>query len=219
MVVGMSATKPKPTAIDLFCGAGGLTMGLKQAGMAVIGAVDIEDLAVETYTINHPEVTIWKQDITTIDPSDMMRKLNLKAGELDLLAGCPPCQGFSSIRTLNKGKRIRDCRNDLVFAMLSFAKCMRPKTFMMENVPALAKNWRIRTAIKELKALGYSVKMDVLDAAKYGVPQRRRRMILIASRIGPIEFADEDICLRNVRDAIGQFPPSGKSGDDLHDIP
>ena len=91
----------KPTAIDLFCGCGGLTLGLKQAGFNVIGAVDVEPLAVETYKVNHPEVHVWGKDICSLSVRSVKRKLGLKKGELDLLAGCPPCQGFSTMRTLN----------------------------------------------------------------------------------------------------------------------
>ena len=93
--------KRKPKAIDLFCGCGGLTLGLKQAGFEVIGAVDNDSLAVETYKANHPEVYVWEEDICALTTLKAKRKLGIKKGELDLLAGCPPCQGFSTMRTLN----------------------------------------------------------------------------------------------------------------------
>jgi len=86
--------KKKPKAIDLFCGCGGLTLGLKKAGFHVIGAVDNDNLAVKTYKANHPEVHVWWRDIKTLTVGWVKRKLQLKKGELDLLAGCPPCQGF-----------------------------------------------------------------------------------------------------------------------------
>ena len=85
----------KPKAMDLFCGCGGLTLGLKQAGFDVIGAIDNNELAVETYKANHPEVVVWEKDIKELTIDDVRQTLGIKKGELDLLAGCPPCQGFS----------------------------------------------------------------------------------------------------------------------------
>ncbi|EGT3624766.1 DNA cytosine methyltransferase, partial [Morganella morganii] len=89
-------------AIDFFCGAGGVTCGLKQAGFSVVAGIEIEDIAAKTYQLNHPEHILLKQDIKKIDPVELMHSLNLKEGSLDLIAGCPPCQGFSSHRTRNK---------------------------------------------------------------------------------------------------------------------
>ena len=91
----------KPIAIDLFSGCGGLTLGLKQAGFRVIGAVEMDPLAVESYKVNHRRVRVWEKDIGEISVAEVMRKLGLRRGELDLLAGCPPCQGFSTMTTLN----------------------------------------------------------------------------------------------------------------------
>jgi DNA (cytosine-5)-methyltransferase 1 len=88
-------------AIDLFCGPGGLTQGLKQAGFEVVGGVEQELIACETYSRNHPETRLWREDIRELDPSQVREDLGLKPGELDVLAGCPPCQGFSSLRTRN----------------------------------------------------------------------------------------------------------------------
>lgn len=104
----------RPKAIDLFCGCGGLTLGLKQAGFDVVGAVEIDQLAVEAYHANHPEVQVWEEDIQGLPVAKVKRKLKLKKGELELLAGCPPCQGFSTMRTLNGGYEIYDERNDLI---------------------------------------------------------------------------------------------------------
>ena len=91
----------KPTAIDLFAGCGGLTCGLKFAGFRVVGAVEIADLPSETYQLNHPRVDLKQVDIRKLDPTAWMKELGLKRGELDLMAGCPPCQGFSTLRTNN----------------------------------------------------------------------------------------------------------------------
>src|SRR5690625_273078 len=130
------------TAVDLFCGAGGLTVGLNDAGFDVLAGVEINAVAAETYSLNHPEHKLYKQDICEISPETMLADLGLKKGELDLLAGCPPCQGFSTHRTRNKGVSVEDERNDLVFEFVRFVEGMLPKTIMMENVPGLYKDRR-----------------------------------------------------------------------------
>ena len=124
----------KPKAIDLFSGCGGLTLGLTQAGFRVVGAVEIDPLAVETYKANHNHVVIWEKDISKISAAEVMRRLKIQRGQLDLLAGCPPCQGFSTMTTLN-GRIGQDKQNDLVFEFLRFVRAMRPKAIMLENVP------------------------------------------------------------------------------------
>ena len=133
----------RPVAIDLFSGCGGLTLGLKQAGFRVLGAVEIDALAVETYRANHKSVVVWPEDIRKVNPRQVMRRLGLRKGELDLLAGCPPCQGFSTMATLNGKRGKDDPRNDLVFQFVRFVRQMAPKAVMLENVPGLAKDARI----------------------------------------------------------------------------
>ena len=207
----------KPSAIDLFSGCGGLTLGLKQAGFKVVGAVEIDSLAVETYKKNHLEVKIWQEDIRKVKGTEMLRILGLKKGQLDLLAGCPPCQGFSSIRTKNGKKEVQDERNDLIFDYLRLVKAFLPKAIMMENVPALAKNDRMKVFKKELGKLGYNLNGTplILNTADYGVPQRRRRMILVCSRIGNVELPKGNARKITVREVIGDLPRPGKSGDPL----
>src|SRR3990172_5346675 len=120
------------TAIDLFAGGGGLTVGLKRAGFNVISAVEIEDNAFATYKANHPEVHAFKQDLRTIKGT-YLKKLS-PTGSVDLLAGCPPCQGFCS---LTSKYRKDDQRNELVIEFARIVKEIRPKMVMMENVPGL----------------------------------------------------------------------------------
>ncbi len=206
----------KPKAIDLFCGCGGLTLGMKKAGFEVIGAVDNDHLAVETYKANHEDVEVWEEDITTLTIGEVKKRLNLKEGELDLLAGCPPCQGFSTMRTLNGGKRIRDGRNKLIEDFQRFVEELLPKAVMMENVPGLRKNKRFKSLCRILKKLGYIVNHDVLNAADYGVPQRRRRLILLAGKGKKIEFAKKTK-KKTVAHAIKDMPRQSESGDPLHD--
>lgn len=208
------------TAIDLFSGCGGLTLGLKQAGFKVVGAVEIDPLAVETYKKNHSEVKVWEEDIRQLKGPEMLRALGLKRGQLDLLAGCPPCQGFSSIRTHNGKKRISDERNDLIFDYLRLVRVFLPKVVMMENVPALADDGRMKTFKRGLEEMGYDFNGTpfVLNTANYGVPQRRRRMILVGSRVGVIELPLGEKAMKTVRETIGALPYPGKSGDPLHDL-
>lgn len=219
MVKNIGSSSPNPVAIDLFCGCGGLTLGLKKAGFAVIGGVDIDPLSLETYRINHNEVSLFEGNIQDIDPLVMLRSLGLRPGQLALLAGCPPCQGFSAMRTRNGACLVNDPRNDLVFDFLRYTSVMLPKAIMMENVPGLASDSRMMQLCKELKALNYFVQCKVLDAADYGVPQRRRRMILLGSRAGAVPFATQARHRRSVRDAIANLPRAGRSGDALHDLP
>lgn len=209
------------TAIDLFCGAGGLTCGLKQAGFEIKLGVELEHVAAETYRINHPEHSLYEADIRTLDPYVIMKELEIGPGELDLLAGCPPCQGFSSHRTRNKVTSIDDNRNDLIFELMKFVRAFQPKVVMIENVPALAKDKRISLVLSELNDLGYNIgplSLQVKNTALYGVPQRRKRMILVVSKFGLVNEPEIIKPQRTVKDAIFDFPIPGNSGDVLHDI-
>jgi DNA (cytosine-5)-methyltransferase 1 len=210
----------KRTAIDLFSGAGGLTQGLKQAGFDVVGAVENHKTYAESYKLNHPKANLKTMDITQLDPAEYAKELGLKPGELDLLAGCPPCQGYSTIGTRNRGKR-DDPRNELVYEVLRFAVAFQPKTIMMENVPALDKDVRLQKLVEKLEQIGYKVDHQVLKMSHYGVPQARRRMIMLASRVGTIKVMKQELDadkMATVRDAISFLPVVGESGDPLHDI-
>lgn len=208
-----------PTAVDLYCGCGGLTTGLKQAGFRVLGAVDVDPLAVLTYGANHPEVEIWRVDIRDLDPLEVLSRVKLKQGELDLLAGCPPCQGFSALRTLNGALDVNDPRNDLVDEFARFAAAFRPKAIMLENVPALRNDPRFGRFCHVLSEMGYSAAFRVLDVVNYGVPQHRKRLIYLAGNGFAIPFARPSRRILTVREAIGGLRPRGQSGDAIHDLP
>lgn len=209
-----------PTALDLFSGCGGLSLGLKQAGFQVLAAIEIDPKAIETYRLNHRKVRMIAGDIRETPARTLMRTLGLKAGQLDLLAGCPPCQGFSRMRTKNKSTSESDVRNDLIFDFLRFVKAFKPKSVMLENVPALKDDRRFLKFMMEMKALGYKGEPEIQDASKFGVPQRRKRLIYLATR-GKYKISKTDIPCDavTVRDAIGKMKKAGKSGDALHDVP
>jgi DNA (cytosine-5)-methyltransferase 1 len=206
----------KLTAIDLFSGCGGLTLGLKQAGFRVIGAVENSELAVKTYKKNHKRVHVWHRDIRKVTVKSVQEKLKLEPGDLDLLAGCPPCQGFSTIPSLNGSKVLRDKRNNLVFEFIRFVRVLRPKAIMLENVPGLRKNYRLKKMLTDLRTLGYDDPTHgVLNAADYGVPQRRRRFILLAGHGRRIQFARKARSRPVVSDAFNKLGKRAKR-DPLH---
>ncbi|QHE85071.1 DNA cytosine methyltransferase [Hydrogenophaga sp. BPS33] len=208
-------------AIDLFCGAGGLSLGLSNAGFKVIAGIEINPTAAETYRVNHPKSIVYEQDIRDISVENLLRKHKLKPGDLDLLAGCPPCQGFSTQGTRNRAAVKDDDRNNLIFEFLRVVALALPKTIMLENVPALARDWRIEKLKKELDALGYIIDdefIQIKDAADYGVPQRRKRLLIKASRYGSIPSPKKVQDKVTVRAAIAHLLPAGESGDLLHDL-
>ena len=209
----------KLTALDLFSGCGGLTLGLKQGGFKVLGAVDIDPLSIEAYRANHDDVTIWDADIRELSPTQIQSSLGLKKGDLDLLAGCPPCQGYSTMRTLNGALTVDDPRNDLLLEVLRFVDVLRPRAVMIENVPGLAKDKSFEVFRERMEKTGYQGELDVFNAAEYGVPQRRRRLIYLAGLHTRIPFAEPFHYTVTVKDAIGGLPKAGASGDPIHDMP
>ena len=209
----------KPTAVDCFAGCGGMSQGFKQAGYKVLGAIEIDADAVEVYKRNHPKTYTWSEDICKITATAVLQKLRMKKGELDLLGGCPPCQGFSTLRTNNGKWRVRDSQNDLIFQFQRLVLGLKPKRVMLENVPGLRDNRRLKMFRAALEKAGYEVCADVLNVGDFGVPQRRRRLVLLASRVSAVVFAKPDKRTRTVRDAIGKMPVAGESGDALHDLP
>lgn len=213
------AKSNKPFAIDLFCGCGGMTEGLKQAGFKVLWGIDVAAAPLMAYKANHPEVKVAEKDIRKIKCDVLLSELGLRKGELDLLAGCPPCQGFSSIRTNNGRYTISDDRNNLINDYLRFVKEMRPKVAMLENVPGLKDDRRFNKFVNAMDKLGYQGEWKVLNVADYGVPQRRRRLIYVASCKKKVRISEKTLESRSVRQAIGDLPKAGESGDFMHDLP
>ncbi len=201
----------KPTAIDLFCGGGGLTVGLKAAGFGVVASVEIDREALKTYQANHPEVVTFPKDIREVTPSELIHAS--ADGQIDLIAGCPPCQGFSSLT--NKYHR-EDPRNDLILEFARIAVAIRPRCIMMENVPGIAKKGSkyLEKAVAVFEAAGYVVSQAVLDVADYGVPQRRKRFVLLAGLGLQIPIPQKEYSekpnesakvWKTVRDALGEM--------------
>jgi DNA (cytosine-5)-methyltransferase 1 len=203
----------------LFSGCGGLSRGLKDAGFRVLAAIEIESKARETYTLNHADVPLVGKDICAVSAAQLMRTCGLKRGQLDLVAGCPPCQGFSTLRARNGRAAAPDSRNDLIDEFARLALALRPKMVMMENVPALARYEKFKNFVKRLEFASYQVVVQVLDVSNFGVPQRRKRLILSASRVGSPRLATAVDPRKTVRDAIGNLRHAGISGDLLHDFP
>lgn len=169
----------RPTSIDLFAGAGGLTEGLREAGFASLYANEVIPQYAATFRQNHPGVMVENGDIREVDARAVRENLGLAKGQLDLLAGGPPCQGFS----INAPVRSTDDhRNHLFLDFMRFAEEFRPKSILIENVPGMISFERGNTLEAILNALtniGYSADVRVLYAPHFGVPQMRWRTIIL----------------------------------------
>lgn len=174
---------PAPKTISLFAGAGGCSLGFKQAGYQILFATDIDSDAVGTYQQNFPETPCEQGDIRQLTASALLEKAGLAEGELDVLLGGPPCQGFSSA-----GEKLgSDPRNSLVTHYVRLLHELRPKWFVMENVEGLLTNGggvHVRDAVQALLGAGYHVNLEKLYAQGYGVPQRRKRVFIVGNRLG-----------------------------------
>jgi len=208
----------KYTAIDLFSGCGGLSEGLRRAGFDVKLAVEIYPDAVDTYKLNHPETTVLQDDIRKINIKDVKKILNGKSPHL--LAGCPPCQGFSSMKRLNRKQAAPDERNNLIMEFLRFVKGLKPLTIMMENVPGLKDYNLFAEMCDELKK-DYTVNVEIVDIQSFGVPQRRKRLVLV----GSLKTLKLELIVAGgtgekvtVRDAIGCMEPVHTTDDPIHRI-
>ena len=216
---GSSSSKARFSAIDLFCGCGGLSLGLRRAGFKVVAGLDNDALSINTFRMNYPRTRLFHDDVSSVNPLVLMNNLGMQPGSLDLLAGCPPCQGFSALRTLNGARNICDPMNDLVFELVRFARVFRPKTLMMENVPALMNDDRLSRVLTLLNDIGYDCRAGVFNAEEYGVPQRRLRMILFGARDGCPFFGKPASRRRTVANAIRRLPSPEVSEDPAHNYP
>lgn len=206
----------KYTAVDLFCGCGGLSEGMNRAGFDVKAGIDINVEVARAYRMNHPKAVVFNEDIRSFDVTRLRRVTGDQP--LHLLAGCPPCQGFSSVRRLNKRNVIRDERNQLILDYLRFVNELRPLTIMMENVPRLAEYYLFTEMVRELRKLGYDIEFKSVDVKDYGIPQRRRRLVLAGSLLGHLAIQEPTGERLTVRDAIGGLESTEVTNDALHKI-
>jgi DNA (cytosine-5)-methyltransferase 1 len=168
-----------PTAVDLFCGAGGLTLGLKQAGFRVVLGVEVDKEISRTYAANHPDTKLLVKDVREVTGSEILKATGLKG--IDLVAGCPPCHGFSK---LTDKYRREDPRNELLLEMVRLVEEISPRIVMIENVAGLATRGKriLGDCVERLERIGYSVNTKVLQIADFGIPQSRRRFVLLAGK-------------------------------------
>lgn len=171
----------RPTVISTFAGCGGSSLGYRMAGFRELLAIDFDGNSVETFKVNFPGVPVWKRDIREVSSKEILDFLKIDVGELDILDGSPPCQGFSMAGRRN----ISDERNDLFMQFARLVQELRPKVFVMENVSGQIKgNMRgmFREIFKALCSLDYRVRAKLLNAKYYNVPQSRERIFYIGVR-------------------------------------
>lgn len=201
----MSQKKHTPTVkvVDLFCGAGGLAYGLKSAGMEIAAGVDLDPACRHPFETNCGGKFVEKSvaDVTKDELESWF-----KGADIRVLAGCAPCQPFS---TYSQSRKTPDARWELLRAFLSLAVDLQPEIVTMENVRGLAAKPIWQEFVTGLQSAGYQVAWNEVSCSDFGVPQSRKRLVLIASRIGRIETpaAGGKTKPRTVRDAISDLPP------------
>ena len=208
----------KIACVDLFCGAGGLTHGFILEGVPVVAGIDLDPACRFPYEKNNDQARFVERDISKVTTDEL--KGLFGDAELTILAGCAPCQPFSTYaqRYELDGK---DGKWGLLYQFARLAKGSMPDVITMENVPTVAKHEVFHDFVDTLKRLGYKVWFDVVDSSRYGVPQMRRRMVLLASKHGDIGIiSPTHEKPKTVRQAIGHLRPlrAGESAprDKLH---
>jgi len=166
--------------IDLFCGAGGLSLGFEMAKFRIDLAIELEENYYSAYRRNHSETLTLNKNITLLNCEEISNKY-LKSNEIDGIIGGPPCIGFSTVGN----RRPDDPRNTLIFYFIQWVKYFKPKFFVMENVPgilSMGKGKVVENVVNLYKEMGYNCKMEILLAADYGVPQLRQRVFFIGTQ-------------------------------------
>ncbi|KQI67605.1 hypothetical protein AN189_14940 [Loktanella sp. 3ANDIMAR09] len=170
-------------SVDLFCGAGGFTEGLRQAGYHAMLANDFDEMACKTFSHNHPLVPVICRDIGKVSVDEILDAAGLVAGGVNLVVGGPPCQGFSLA-----GRRVvDDPRNQMFLDFVRIVDGLQPEVFVFENVSGIVtmqKGQALLAILNAFENIGYSCQYRVLNSADYGVPQKRPRFILVGSRDG-----------------------------------
>ncbi|MGK2957235.1 MAG: DNA cytosine methyltransferase [Acidimicrobiales bacterium] len=214
-------TKRQPlTTIDLFCGAGGLSDGFRQAGFDVLAGQDFDDQAGATFAKTHHEATFVGGPIQNVTPQKLLKAARMKRGEIDVIVGGPPCQGYS---VYNHQRGEADPRAGLFREYLRIVEGIQPRWLVMENVTgitSIAGGSIVDEIRKEMRKLGYRVEMQVLRSEEFGVPQERRRVFFMATRTdAPILFPDPThgpglLPFITVWDAISDLPVL-RNGDNV----
>ena len=199
-------------SLDLFAGAGGITLGFKYAGITSIGAIEIDRFAAETFKYNFPEIPMYNRDIYSFSDDEIVERF----GGVDIVAGGPPCQGFSVAGPTQYG--IIDKRNTLIMELFRFISLLRPKYCVLENVKGIlsgkmnASQKALAVYMDALKGIGYTSNVYVLQAADFGVPQFRERVVIISSMDEtalPSQILGDYVGESNwvkVRDVFGDLP-------------
>jgi len=209
----VKATMPSVSCIDLFCGVGGLTYGLTLQGIDVVAGFDVDPSCRFPYETNNG-ARFFEADVSCVKPAQL-RDLFGNA-DVCILAGCAPCQPFSTYA--QRYDTVGTTRWSLLYRFARLIKSVLPEIVTMENVPSVERHEVYGDFVATLQKLGYAIWHDVVDCSDYGLPQRRRRMVLLGSRIGPIHLIEPTRKkMMTVRGAIGDLPPIPAGGFSLHD--
>ena len=219
----METVRHAGVAIDLFAGVGGMSLGFEQAGFDVVAAVESDEIHASVFEKNFARSVVISCDVAALTGPTLLAAAGLPEGSVDVVFGGPPCQGFSTM-----GRRdLEDQRNWLIFEFARMVLELRPRYFVMENVPGLlsaAHSGLIRRWCDLLQAGGYEIisPISVLDAADFGVPQHRKRVFVIGCRPSEVspdyphpDHPDLPKMLRvrpNVADALGDLPDPSRDG-------
>jgi len=185
--MGDVSVGPKPTVLDLFCGAGGIAAGFAEAGYRVVGGIDNFDAALNSFAANIPGSWAMSRDLRDPDFADILERIGTE--QIDVVVGGPSCQGFSTSGGLSRasGRDENDPRNRLFLNYINLVDELRPSWVVFENVPGLLLYNQGRVAldiVRAFKEIGYSVVPMILLAADFGVPQLRRRVVFVGNRTG-----------------------------------
>ncbi|MAF31024.1 MAG: DNA (cytosine-5-)-methyltransferase [Magnetococcales bacterium] len=196
--------------VDFFCGCGGTSAGLEKAGMDILAGIDIDQSALDTYKINFPKAEAIHESVTTLSPETLNKKIKTQKKKHLVFAACAPCQPFS---TQNRLKNKEDERVSLLGELCKFVKHCSPDYIVLENVPGMQKAEKgpFTLFLEFLKAEEYSFDFGIKNAVDYGVPQSRKRLVLIAAKKGSIALPEEThgkgkLPYKTVKEAISKYP-------------